>query len=226
HQVQLELRAADAREMPVTLDEARDRQLSLQIDDLRAGTDHRLDLVRGAERLDAIPADRDRLGFRAAVVHRHDAAVGEHEIRGRRLRRTAALSARLDRERADEHGKADERNQGLSHGGDYSRGGLEGSEGIGDIGSRNGATESTERTEGRARVDSSVFALAGLRPAVTRIRGIRIFKRPNRQLCLKIRISRILAPRGARRREYAAPSASALSLLLRSVASVSSVAPF
>ena len=56
----------------------------------------RLDLGRGAERLDPVLADRDRLRLGPAVVHRHDAAVGEDEIGRRRLRRPAALRARLD----------------------------------------------------------------------------------------------------------------------------------
>ena len=74
-------------------------------------SDHRLDLGRRPERLDAVLADRDRLGLRLAVVHRDDPAVGEDEIGGRRLGGPAALGARLDGQRRNGNGKAGEIDQ-------------------------------------------------------------------------------------------------------------------
>jgi hypothetical protein len=73
----------------VAFDEAGDRQLSLEIDDLGVRPDHRLDLGRRAERLNPVLGDRDRLHLRPPVVHGDDPPVGEHEI-GRRSHGGAA----------------------------------------------------------------------------------------------------------------------------------------
>ena len=57
------------------------------------GPDVAPDLGAGAERQDAIPADRDRLRLRPAVVHGDDLAVRQDEIGGRRLRRGRGAAA-------------------------------------------------------------------------------------------------------------------------------------
>ena len=52
-----------------------------------------LDVGRGAERRDPIAGDGDRLRFRHGVVDGDDAAVGQDEVGGRRLRACAAARA-------------------------------------------------------------------------------------------------------------------------------------
>ena len=66
HQVQTELRLADAGEMAVPLDESGDDELPLQIDHLRRRADVALDLGAAAERDDAVAAHRHSFCLRHA----------------------------------------------------------------------------------------------------------------------------------------------------------------
>ena len=116
HQVQLQLRAADAGEVAVALDEPGNRELSLEVDHFGVRPDHRLDLGGRSQRLDAIAAHRDRFHVRPRVFDGDDAAVGEDEIRGRRLRRSATLRARLHRKHRHHEREHEERESTLSHG--------------------------------------------------------------------------------------------------------------
>ena len=111
HQLQVQLCLADAVEVAVALDEARDDELPLRVDHLRRGADVALDVVAGAERLDAIAADGDRLHLGHPVLHRHDLRVGDDEVgrlRGRLLRRHRR--ARSDGRQGGEH----QRNESLA----------------------------------------------------------------------------------------------------------------
>src|SRR5262249_20712957 len=86
----------EAREMTVALDEARHRELAVEIDHLSRGSDVRLYVGCRSHRDDRFVARCERLGFRFSVIERHDASVAKHEI-GRRLPALIALPAGEER---------------------------------------------------------------------------------------------------------------------------------
>src|SRR5262245_4573475 len=63
HQLQVQLRLAHAREMPVSLDEPGNRELTLEIDHFGGGTEVALDLRVRADGRDAIALYGNRLRF-------------------------------------------------------------------------------------------------------------------------------------------------------------------
>ncbi len=82
HQIELHLGVPDAQEVAVTLDETRDGEPSLEVDDLGAATDVSGDLSIASDGENRVVEDRDRLGLRVGVVHRDNLAVPEHEVGG------------------------------------------------------------------------------------------------------------------------------------------------
>ena len=79
HQLEAELGFADAVEMAMAFDEPGNHQRAGEVDHLRVGTDVLLDLGVGADKLDLVAANGDRLPFGLRGVDRDDAAVAEDE---------------------------------------------------------------------------------------------------------------------------------------------------
>ena len=75
-------RLADAGEVAVPLDEPGDRELSLQVDDLRVRTDVALDVGRAANGGDPVAGDGDRLGLGLRGLDGHNLAVEQDHVGG------------------------------------------------------------------------------------------------------------------------------------------------
>ena len=80
-EVENHLRAAQAHVMPVPLDEAGNHQPAAELDDLRGGADVSGDLVVRPHGRDGVPGHRKRLRLRQGVVHGHDLATRQNQIR-------------------------------------------------------------------------------------------------------------------------------------------------
>ena len=107
HQVQIQLRRADAGEVTVPLDEAGDHQLPLDVDDLGLRPDVLLDVGVDADGDDPSAADGDRLRLGRAVLDGDDLAVGDDQVGDRRDRRAAAAPPRaLARHAEGERGES------------------------------------------------------------------------------------------------------------------------
>ena len=81
-QVQPQAKLADPSEMPVPLDEARDREHAVQVDDLRARPDPFRRVGIAAQRRDSVPAHRHGLGRGLSGVHGDDLPIAQHQVRG------------------------------------------------------------------------------------------------------------------------------------------------
>jgi hypothetical protein len=84
-EIELLLHLAEPREVPVSLDEAGNRQPPSEVDHARRRRDEPAHLCRGAHREDAIARDRHRLGFRVRRVDGDDVAVDQGERGALRL---------------------------------------------------------------------------------------------------------------------------------------------
>ncbi len=82
HQVELHPGVADAQEVPVAFDEARDSQLPFEIDHFGAGTDVAADLIIAADGEYRIAQDRDRLPVGHRLVDGDDHPVPQHQVGG------------------------------------------------------------------------------------------------------------------------------------------------
>jgi hypothetical protein len=82
----------------MAIDEARDRQTPMEIDDVRPRTDPLLDVGVAPHRRDPVAAHRDRLGTRVLRVDGEEIAVHEDEIRAGLLRAHGAGGGERDYE--------------------------------------------------------------------------------------------------------------------------------
>ena len=101
-QIELQPRIADAQEVAVPLDEPRNREAALEIDDLRLVTDVAVDLGRAADRHNAVAPYRQRLRPRARIVHGDDGPVPQHQV-GVLNRRCAATRRGGRGDQTDDH---------------------------------------------------------------------------------------------------------------------------
>jgi hypothetical protein len=77
------LRVADPHEVPVALDEPRNRQRSREVDHPRRGADERLDFLIAPHGHENAAARGERPRFGPGVIDGHDLSVAEHQVRGR-----------------------------------------------------------------------------------------------------------------------------------------------
>ena len=80
HQLQLELGRTDAAEVDVAVDESRDSELAIQIDDLRVRSYVGIDLNVGADGQNLPVQDRHRLTIGNSGVHRDDHTVVKDQL--------------------------------------------------------------------------------------------------------------------------------------------------
>jgi hypothetical protein len=81
HQLESQLGLADAREVDMGINESRNRQLPLQIDHLGRITDISLDVFRIPHGHDDPSPHGQGLRLRQRVMHGHDLAVGQDQVR-------------------------------------------------------------------------------------------------------------------------------------------------
>ena len=89
-QIELQRRVANPQEVPVPLDEPRNRQAAFEVDDLRLVADVAVELDRAADRHNAVAADRQGLRLRDQIVHGDDRPVAQHQVGMLDRRRSAA----------------------------------------------------------------------------------------------------------------------------------------
>jgi hypothetical protein len=92
-QIEAELAFADSQEVSVSLDEAGNRELAVEIDHLRRRCDVLPYVGSRSDEDDSVPARRKRLRLRHDVVDRDNAAVLKHQIGGRGWHGSTGASA-------------------------------------------------------------------------------------------------------------------------------------
>ena len=114
HQIQIELRRSNAGEVPMSLDEPRDDELPVHVDDLRGRSDVRPNVATRSDCHYPIAGDSDCLCLRLALLHGDDTPVGENKVGG-----ADGLSLRgaagSENQRHEEHQGSRKRGSAIEH---------------------------------------------------------------------------------------------------------------
>ena len=79
-QIELQRRVADSQEVAVPLDEPRNREAAVEIDDLCLVADVAVELGRAADRHNAVAANRQRVHLWDQIVHGDDGPIPQHQV--------------------------------------------------------------------------------------------------------------------------------------------------